>query len=82
MADGWYLWEWMTDGNYAEVKRVTGVVMAGKWDHVISQVDNLIWTAVAIGVYVLGNQLDIPEIYAISGAALVKIKGENGSKNG
>ena len=79
MVDSQYLQGWMIDGNYAEIKRV-GVVMAGKWDHVISQADNLIWTAVAILVYVLGKYLNVPELYAISGAALVKIKGENGSK--
>ena len=80
MVDSQYVQGWMIDGNYAEINRTVGVVMSGKWDHVISQADNLIWTAVAVGIYVLGKYLDVPELYAISGAALVKIKGENGGK--
>ena len=79
MVDSQYVQGWMIDGNYTEINRM-GVAMAGRWDHVISQVDNWVWVVVAAGVYVLGKYLDVPELYAISGAALVKIKGENGGK--
>ena len=51
-----------------------------KWAHVISQVDNLIYLVSAVLIYVIGNKLDIPEMYALAGACLVKIKGENGDK--
>ena len=49
-----------------------------KWNHVISQVDNWIWVAVAVAVLVTAKIYDIPALNAIAGACLVKIKGEDG----
>ena len=49
-----------------------------KWDHVISQVDNWIWLFLAVLVYIVAKELEIPALNTIAGACLVKIKGTNG----
>ena len=51
-----------------------------KWDHVISEVDNLIWVVVAIAVHIVAKVFEIPALNAVAGACLVKIK-QNGAKN-
>ena len=48
-----------------------------KYDHVISEFDNLIYLIIAVLISITAKLLDIPELHALSGACLVKIKGES-----
>ena len=48
-----------------------------RWAHVINEVDNWLWLVAAVIIYVIGKKWDIPEMYALAGACLVKIKGES-----
>ena len=50
-----------------------------KWNHIISQADNVMWTVIAVGVLIAAKYWEIPALNAIAGACLVKIKGENGT---
>jgi hypothetical protein len=67
----------MTDGLPNFLSKVSGMTSTGtKWDHVISQVDNWIWLAAAIMIYVIAKMWEIPGLNAVAGACLVKIKAE------
>lgn len=48
-----------------------------KWDNVVNEVDNYIWFVMAAAAYIAGKLLNVPELYALAGACLVKVK-QNG----
>lgn len=49
------------------------------WKSLIGQVDNWIWFFLAAAAYIAAKVFEIPEMNALAGVCIVKIKAENGN---
>jgi len=51
-----------------------------KWQHIIDELDNLIYLLAAMLIYCVAKWLDIPDMSLLAGACLIKVEGKK--KNG